>query len=92
MGNANSGRRPGFTMSEAHRKKIADSRVLACLIEHAEGTREMAPSAVTAGLGLIRKFLPDLQAVQHSGDADNPLEVIARIRREIVEKPNGTDA
>ena len=33
----------------------------------------MAPTQVSAGLGLLKKALPDLAAIQHSGDEDNPL-------------------
>jgi hypothetical protein len=33
----------------------------------------MPAHAVTAALGLLRKVLPDLANVQHSGDTDNPV-------------------
>src|SRR5690349_23452932 len=59
---------PAFAMSAEHRTKIGNSQILKCLIEHAEGTREMSPSQVTAGLGLLRKVLPDLASVEHSGE------------------------
>jgi hypothetical protein len=78
-GNSNSGRRPGFKMSDEHRQKIANSNVLRCLIEHAEGRRAMSASAVTAGLGLIKKVLPDLQAVQHSGEDGGPMNLIVKL-------------
>jgi len=47
-------------MPESHRDKIRNSNVLNALIEHAEGKREMQPSQVTAGLGLLRKVMADL--------------------------------
>jgi hypothetical protein len=78
-GNSNSGRRPGFKMSDEHRQKIANSNVLQCLIEHAEGRRAMSASAVTAGLGLLKKILPDLQAVQHSGEDGGPMNLIVKL-------------
>lgn len=78
-------------MSDDHRQKIANSAVLQHLIEHATGQRNMSTSAVTAAIALLRKVLPDLQSVQHNGDSDNPLTMIATIRREIVTK-NGADA
>ncbi len=78
-GNSNSGRRPGFKMSNEHRQKIANSNVLQCLIEHAEGRRAMSASAVTAGLGLLKKILPDLQAVQHSGEDGGPMNLIVKL-------------
>lgn len=66
------GRKPGFTMTDEHRTKIGNSQILKCLIEHAQGMREMSATQVTAGLGLLRKVLPDLSA------ADNKSEVIHR--------------
>lgn len=61
---ARRGRTRGFEMGEAHRVKIQNSNILRALIEHAEGTREMVPSQVTAALGLLRKVMPDLSAVE----------------------------
>lgn len=61
------GRAAGFTMPESHRVKIQNSNILNALIEHAEGRREMSASQVTAGLGLLKKVLPDLQSVELSG-------------------------
>lgn len=55
-------------MSDAHRVKIRNSNILNALIEHVEGKREMSATQVTAGLGLLRKCLPDLSAVEHSGE------------------------
>lgn len=60
------GREPGFSMSEQHRVKIQNSNILNALIEHATGNREMSATQVTAGLGLLRKVLPDLQAIEAS--------------------------
>jgi len=54
-------------MPESHRVKIQNSNILNALIEHAEGVREMSSSQVTAGLGLLKKVMPDLQAVELSG-------------------------
>ena len=71
---AERGRKPGFVMSDAHRVKIQNSNVLNALIEHAEGNREMSGTQVTAGLGLLKKILPDLAAVTISGDPDNPIK------------------
>lgn len=58
------GRSAGFVMPEAHRVKIQNSNILKALIEHAEGTREMSASQVSAGLGLLKKVMPDLQSIQ----------------------------
>jgi hypothetical protein len=64
---AERGRKPGIRLSEEHRGKIQNSNILNALIEHAEGRRDMSPSQVTAGLGLLKKSLPDLTSVEHSG-------------------------
>lgn len=60
----------GVKLTEAHRAKIQNSNVLNALIEHALGRREMSSSQVTAGLGLLRKSLPDLAAVTIDGQLD----------------------
>jgi hypothetical protein len=57
------GRQPGFSMSNEHRVKIQNSNILNALIEHAEGQREMSATQVSAALGLLKKALPDLNAV-----------------------------
>lgn len=54
------GREPGFRMTEEHRVKIKNSNILNALIEHVEGSREMSATQVSAGLGLLRKVMPDL--------------------------------
>lgn len=65
---AKRGRSPGFHMSDEHRGKIQNSNILKALIEHIEGRREMSATQVTAGLGLLRKVLPDLSAVENTGE------------------------
>jgi hypothetical protein len=67
------GRMPGFRMPEEHRTKIQNSRILRVLIDHVEGREEISPARVTAALGLLKKVLPDLQAVTIGGDPANPL-------------------
>ena len=61
------GRKAGFVMPEEHRVKIRNSNILNALIEHVEGKREMSATQVSAGLGLLRKCLPDLTNVEVSG-------------------------
>lgn len=56
------GRKSGFKMTDEHRVKIQNSNILNALIEHVEGKREMSSTQVSAGLGLLRKVLPDLSA------------------------------
>jgi hypothetical protein len=73
---AERGRSPGFKMPEEHRVKIQNSNILNALIEHVSGEREMSATQVTAGLGLLKKALPDLAAVQISGDPDQPVKMV----------------
>lgn len=78
------GRTP-YRMSEAHRDKIRNSNILNALLEHVEGNREMSSTQVTAGLGLLKKCLPDLQSVTVSGDDEaDPVNIVARIERVLV--------
>jgi hypothetical protein len=51
-----------FMMSDEHRQRIANSQILKCLIDHVQDGRPMSPSQVSAGLGLLKKILPDLSA------------------------------
>ena len=76
------GRPAGFKMPEEHRTKIANSKILNRLIGHVEGTEDMSTSQVQAGLGLLKKCLPDLTSVELSGPKDsegNPTEIVMRI-------------
>lgn len=72
------GRKPGFTMSHEHRVKIQNSNILNALIEHVEGIREMSSSQVTAGLGLLRKVMPDL-AASADVSADGELKPVGKM-------------
>jgi hypothetical protein len=69
------GRTPGFTMSHEHRVKIQNSNILNALIEHAQGERAMTATQVTAGLGLLKKALPDLTSVEHSGEQQHDVTI-----------------
>lgn len=69
-GSPKRGRKPGFVMSAEHRLKIQNSNILSCLISHVTDGREMSATQVTAGLGLLRKVLPDLQTTTLQGDEE----------------------
>jgi hypothetical protein len=79
------GRKPGFHMSDAHRVKIQNSNILNALIEHIEGIREMSATQVSAGLGLLRKVLPDLS------QAEIKSEVVHRYVARLPEKVKSVD-
>jgi len=75
-------------MSDEHRVKIKNSNILNALIEHVQGERDMSATQVSAGLGLLKKVMPDLAATQISGDEDNPVSILHRIERVIVSPSN----
>ncbi|WP_143750497.1 hypothetical protein [Mesorhizobium sp. WSM4308] len=81
---AERGRRPGFTMSNEHRVKIQNSNILNALIEHVEGKREMSATQVSAGLGLLKKIMPDLAASADAG-SDGELKPVNRMTDEELE-------
>ena len=49
------------------RARIQESMIENRLVDHVHGRIEMSATQVTAALGLLRKVVPDLAAVQHSG-------------------------
>jgi hypothetical protein len=73
---ARRGRRPGFQMSAEHRGKIRTTSILNALGEHVEGKRKMSATQVSAGLGLLRKVMPDLAQIHGAGDDDKLVVVI----------------
>jgi len=78
------GRKPGFRWSEDHRQRIRVGELLKRVQGFALGENdpqsgrpiEMSAPQVTAALKLIGKAIPDLAAVQLSGDKDNPIAVV----------------
>lgn len=68
---AERGRQPGFRMDDSHRVKIQNSNILNALVEHVEGKREMSATQVSAGVALLKKVMPDLQAMTLSGAGEN---------------------
>jgi hypothetical protein len=68
------------------RAKIQTSQLVNRLHKFVNGEIEMPPHAVTAALGLLKKALPDLQSVQHTGDAENPVHhAVTEIVRKVVD-------
>lgn len=58
------------TATNSIREKIKTNQIIERLHRFVNGECEMQPAAVTAGLGLLRKVLPDLAAVTHSGQVE----------------------
>jgi hypothetical protein len=74
---AKRGRSPGFQMTEEHRGKIKCAAILNALNEHVLGLRDLSATQVTAGLGLLRKVLPDLSAAEIK--SETTVRYVARI-------------
>ena len=53
---------------ENTRAKIKAGNIITRLMKFIEGEVIMEPAAVTAALGLLKKVLPDLTSVEHSGE------------------------
>ena len=67
------------------RAKIQASQLINVLQNHALGegdAQELSASRLKAIEILLRKSVPDLQSIQHSGDSDNP--ILQKIELEIV--------
>jgi len=54
--------------SDEVRAKIQASQIINRLVGHVDGKIEMTNSQVRAALGLLSKVVPDLAAIQHSGE------------------------
>lgn len=57
------------------REKIRTSQLINRLEDHAFGSVELTQSQVRAIEVLLKKTLPDLQSVEHSGEVDGKLVV-----------------
>ena len=57
------------------RAKIKASQLINRLQNHVLGKSQLDPSQVSAGLGLLKKIIPDLAAIQHSGQGGGALTV-----------------
>jgi hypothetical protein len=60
---------------ERTRAKIQTSQLINRLISHVNGEVELSSTQVRAAEVLLKKTLPDLQAVEHSGDPDKPMRM-----------------
>ena len=76
---------PSYKMGNTHRDKIRNSNILNALLEHVEGSREMSATQVTAGLGLLKKIMPDLAATTIEGSGEDGAILIRQVTRKIVE-------
>jgi hypothetical protein len=61
------------------RSKIQTSQLVNRLTDHALGKIELSPTQVRSIEVLIKKTLPDLQSIEHTGDPDNPVVAVTKI-------------
>lgn len=69
--------------AEAVRARIRAGGIAKRLEGHILGKVEMTASQVSAALGLLRKVVPDLSSMEHSGAGGGPI-VYEKIVREVV--------
>jgi hypothetical protein len=75
-------------MTDEHRHKIGISNLVTYLEDHVAGKREMSATQVQAANILLKKVMPDLAAVTHSGEDGGPMKVEFIIIHEVKkEKP-----
>lgn len=70
---ATRGRPLGKLHQEDVRKKIQTSQLVNRLTDHALGDIELTNTQVRAIEILLKKTIPDLSSIEHSGDEENPL-------------------
>lgn len=63
------------------RAQIDAGKLVKRLSNHAHGEDEMTSTQIKAAEILLRKCVPDLTAVELSGDADNPVAVTEIVRK-----------
>lgn len=62
--------------AEEVRQKIRANEIIQSLEDHILNGKDMGASQVSAALGLLKKSIPDLAAVELSGDADRPMKLV----------------
>jgi hypothetical protein len=65
--------------SELVRERIRTSALVTFLTNYALGRlkKQVDPARVTAALGVLRKALPDLQAIEHLGEIEHRHHVVS---------------
>jgi hypothetical protein len=82
------GRPIGKRHQDDVRAKIQASAIINRFYKAFEGEIELTSVQVNIGKVLLDKALPDLKAIEHSGDPDNPLNVIQKVESYIVDPKN----
>lgn len=68
--------------AEAVRARIRAGGIAKALEEHIVGKREMSASQVSAGLGLLKKVVPDLAHHEHTGKDGGDIIIRATVHDE----------
>jgi hypothetical protein len=72
------------------RLRIQTSQLINRLTDHALGDTELSATQIRAIEILLKKSIPDLSAIEISGDEENPLQLVGRI--ELVALEHSTDS
>jgi hypothetical protein len=65
---AGQGRKGGFTHLTVTKQRMRASRLMYLLYRTAVGEHEMTPAQITAATVYLRKVVPDLKQVDHTGE------------------------
>ena len=65
----------GVRLTESHRAKIETSKLLNRLQDYANGKVELTQGQIQAINILLKKALPDLQAIQHTDSEGGPVKI-----------------
>jgi hypothetical protein len=85
-------RKKGWRTPDEIREKIQGSLIINRLQDHVVGDVEMTPSQVNAAKTLLGKVIPDLKAVEHSGDPENPMNHQHQMVERRIVDPSDRDA
>jgi len=56
-------------------EKIKNGMVLERLLGHVNGEVELSSTQVSAGIALLKKYLPDTKAIEHGGEVNHNVEI-----------------
>ena len=65
------GRKPGYKHTDIVRERIRISMIVNRLHKHIAGELELSPTQIRAAEILLKKKLPDLSSVEHSGAVEH---------------------
>jgi hypothetical protein len=78
--------------AEAVRARIRAGGIAKRLEGHVLGKVDMSTSQVSAALGLLKKVVPDQQAMELTGKDGGAIETVNRIERVVVESSKPQDS